>query len=167
MKHSNGKSPIESDDFPNYKHSFSVADIFLVKPHWLRWFPRIFPYPSPFVKWCPHRCQRCPGLTLVVDSFHPEMAKTLQDAARHGDLRALEKTLSAPADPNQAAGIAGDGGVMVLWSFLKVWKGGKNDGKSPVNLYEWRFSSWKIMGNSLVGGQDIVFFNHTWDGQDD
>ena len=56
----------------------------------------------------------------MVDSFHPEMAKTLQDAARHGDLRALEKTLSAPADPNQAAGIAGDGGVMVLWSFLKV-----------------------------------------------
>ena len=35
-------------------------------------------------------------------------------------VRALEKTLSAPADPNQAAGIAGDGGVMVLWSFLKV-----------------------------------------------
>ena len=57
----------------------------------------------------------------MVDSFHPEMAKTLQDAARHGDLRALEKTLSAPADPNQAAaGTAGDGGVMVLWSVLKV-----------------------------------------------
>jgi hypothetical protein len=34
--------------------------------------------------------------------------------------------LSAPADPNQAAaGTAGDGGVMVLWSVLKVWKGGK------------------------------------------
>ncbi|CAE7349754.1 mask [Symbiodinium sp. CCMP2592] len=42
------------------------------------------------------------SLTLVVDSFHPEVAPALQEAARHGDLRAVEKALSAPADPNQA-----------------------------------------------------------------
>ncbi|CAE7661428.1 KIDINS220 [Symbiodinium sp. KB8] len=42
------------------------------------------------------------SLTLVVDSFHPEVAPVLQEAARHGDLRAVEQALSAPADPNQA-----------------------------------------------------------------
>lgn len=41
------------------------------------------------------------SLTLVVDSFHPEVAPVLQEAARHGDLRAVEQALSAPADPNQ------------------------------------------------------------------
>ena len=41
------------------------------------------------------------GLTLVVDSYHPEMVGALQEAARHGDLRALDTTLSTPADPNQ------------------------------------------------------------------
>ena len=30
-----------------------------------------------------------------------------QEASRHGDLRAVEKALSAPADPNKAAGKVG------------------------------------------------------------
>ena len=63
-----------------------------------------------------------PGLTLVVDSFHPEMAKTLQEAARHGDLRALERTVSAPADPNQAPG-AGDGDGGGYMSYIGVIEG--------------------------------------------
>lgn len=54
------------------------------------------------------------GLTLVVDSYHPEMVGALQEAARHGDLRALDTTLSTPADPNQV----GDFSKSVdLWLF--------------------------------------------------
>ena len=40
-----------------------------------------------------------------MDSYHPEMVGALQEAARHGDLRALDTTLSTPADPNQVGEI--------------------------------------------------------------
>eukprot|EP00438_Fugacium_kawagutii_P029097 Skav229060 [mRNA] locus=scaffold2611:121268:124484:+ [translate_table: standard] len=50
---------------------------------------------------------RGPGVTLVVDSFHPEMAAALQEAARHGDLRALERTLSGWLETQETARILG------------------------------------------------------------
>ena len=39
-----------------------------------------------------------------MDRFHPEKSMALREAARHGDLRALERALGAPADPNEVDG---------------------------------------------------------------